>query len=228
MNRAKLQLHGKSAARCQMQSQPAVLINPDGFLAIILGLLIGIHTVFKQNSRIRHSFGKEREIELHITFIPTGHTADIPVHILLTHCYNIFSQLARSNKSRIHLHRQRSYEIHTFLLIQIVGRRITQHGKRRIVYNIGSQLMTPGSHAGRCVIHGAPICLRGIAHSSRRIIHRSRHHTDIGESNIIKRHIILDIRPFHLFHAEHAFKIDNMRVGTVDTCRFVNAVQIKG
>ena len=88
--------------------------------------------------------------------------------------------------------------------------------------------MTPGSHAGRCVIHGAPICLRGIAHSSRRIIHRSRHHTDIGESNIIKRHIILDIRPFHLFHAEHAFKIDNMRVGTVDTCRFVNAVQIKG
>ena len=39
----------------------------------------------------------------------------------------------------------------------------------------------------------------------------SRHHTDIGESNIIKRHIILDIRPFHLFHAEHAFKIDNMR-----------------
>ena len=42
------------------------------------------------------------------------------------------------------------------------------------------------------------------------------------------RHIILDIRPFHLFHAEHAFKIDNMGVGTVDTCRFVNAVQIKG
>ena len=88
--------------------------------------------------------------------------------------------------------------------------------------------MTPGSHAGRSGIHGTPIGLRSVAHRSRSVIHRSRHHADIRKSDIIKRHIVLDIRPFHLFHTEHAFKINDMRIGTVDTCRFVNAVQIKG
>ena len=66
--------------------------------------------------------------------------------------------------------------------------------------------------AGRSRIHGTPIGLRSVAHRSRSVIHRSRHHADIRKSDIIKRHIVLDIRPFHLFHTEHAFKINDMRI----------------
>ena len=226
--RTKFQLHGKSSPRGKVQFHPAFAVHDPFLHTVVFCLFVGIDAVNKQRSRITDPFRQEREIQLHIPSIPIGHATHIPVDILLADSHDILAKLTGSDKSRIRLHRQGSNEIHTLLFIQVIGRRITQHRERRIVHNIGSQLMTPGSHAGRSRIHGTPIGLRSVAHRSRSVIHRSRHHTDIGESNIIKRHIILDIRPFHLFHAKHAFKIDNMRVGTVDTCRFVNAVQIKG
>ena len=211
-----------------MQFHPAFAVHDPFLHTVVFCLFVGIDAVNKQRSRITDPFRQEREIQLHIPSIPIGHATHIPVDILLADSHDILAKLTGSDKSRIRLHRQGSNEIHTLLFIQVIGRRITQHRERRIVHNIGSQLMTPGSHAGRSRIHGTPIGLRSVAHRSRSVIHRSRHHANIRKSDIIKRHIVLDIRPFHLFHTEHAFKINDMRIGTVDTCRFVNAVQIKG
>lgn len=84
--------------------------------------------------------------------------------------------------------------------------------------------MILGFYVGWCVIYGVLICFCGIVYSFWCIIYWFCYYMDIGESNIIKRYIIFDICLFYFFYVEYVFKIDNMRVGMVDICWFVNVV----
>ena len=95
------------------------------------------------------------------------------------------------------------------------------------MYNVSSQLMTTRTHTGRTGIHRLEITLRQVPHSPRCIVHIASHQTDVRESHIIKRHILLHLTPFHLFHTEHAFIIYHIRIGTIQTGWLIDTVIIQ-
>ena len=210
-----------------MYLYPAVFVYNQFLCTIIFRLLVRINTISKKRGCIANIGRQERKVKFYITFIPVCHPANVPVDIFLSYTNDIFSHFTCGDKGRIRLHRNWSDEVHTFLFIQIIRRSIAQHGERRIVYNIGGQLMTTGSHTHRWVIDGTPVGFRCIAHGTRSIIYRTCHHTDIREGHIVERHVILDIRPLHLFHTEQALKVDDIRISAIDTCRFVNAMEVE-
>ena len=66
------------------------------------------------------------------------------------------------------------------------------------------------------------MCIR-----DRRIIHRSCHHPDEGHRHVVGNLIDLDGRPFDLLQPVHAFEIDDVRIGPLDSRRFEYAVQVE-
>ena len=124
--------------------------------------------------------------------------------------------------------RQGAEETRIFLLPLIHRGGIAKHGERRVIDDIGGQLMATCALAHRGAVGGIPIAPGGIAHGSRRIIDEAALQTDEREGDVVARHIHLLGTPFHLLHSEHALVVDDIGEGAVQARGRVEAVIIEG
>ena len=66
-----------------------------------------------------------------------------------------------------------------------------------------------------------------ITHSALRVIHRTCHHTCKWNRSIKLYHIIIHGLPFQLFHAGNTFVIDDIGISTLQTCGFMNTMEVE-
>ena len=87
--------------------------------------------------------------------------------------------------------------------------------------------MASGTHRNWFGVDSLPVVSGSVSHRSRCEIHLSCHHSDVWEGDIIEWHIILGFRPAALFHTENTLVVEDVRIGAVQTYRFVDAVQVE-
>ena len=204
-------------------------IGLEGAALIILRLAMGIDAIGVERGFEGLVLGQEIEVQVDVTCLPVGQTAHIPVAIpAFAHRDDVFAQPALKNLRMLEDRRQGAEETRIFLLPLIHRGGIAKHGERRIIDDIGGQLMATCALTHRGAVGGIPIAPGGIAHGSRRIIDEAALQTDEREGDVVARHIHLLGTPFHLLHAEHALVVDDIGEGAVQARGRVEAVIIEG
>ena len=84
--------------------------------------------------------------------------------------------------------------------------------------------MTASAHRYGILIALHPVLLGAVAQGTWGEVHVTCHHSDEGEGDVIARHIRILLRPTGFLHTEHTFVVEDIRIGTVHTCRSEVAV----
>ena len=87
--------------------------------------------------------------------------------------------------------------------------------------------MAACTHGDGLVVDGCPILLCAVAHSTWCEVYGTSHHADIGEGDIVERHVVLEFCPAYLFHAEYPFVVDDVGIGAVEPYGSVYAVEVE-
>ena len=87
--------------------------------------------------------------------------------------------------------------------------------------------MATGTHRYGLVVDGFPVGLGSVAHGSRCEVYGTGHHANVGEGDVVERHVVLQFCPANLLHTEHTFVVENIGVGAVETYGSIDTVEVE-
>ena len=146
---------------------------------------------------------------------------------MLAHRDDILAHLAVEHFRIVEQGRQSGDEIRAFLVEKIVGWSVGKHREWGVDHDVGGHLVAACALAHRVVVDSFPVGLGGVAHGARSVVNGTLHHAEIGERDVIHRHVDRRLRPFHLLHAKHGLEVDHVGIRAVKSRGLVDAVEVE-
>ena len=185
----------------------------------------GVDTVLEQ-FHVPVTFAKEAQVEGHGACLLASNATHIPLVTVATSHNDIFPYLSVKGDCLVPHCRDLCYELGALLLLLVVLRRIAEHVERRFEDHIHSELVAACSLADRIHVAWLVPGVVVVPHRTLCVVHRTGSHSDVWEGHVVGQLVGSNLRPFHLLQSVHAFVVEHVRIGPVESAWLVGSVEV--
>ena len=120
-------------------------------------------------------------------------------------------------------------EISTLLIPNVLRRTVGQHLQWSLESGVHSHLVDTGALTHGMVVISEETVFHGISHSTRRIVHGTSEHAQIGRCDvvaglIVQRSVTGTGFPLGILQTFHAFEVKDVGIGTLDAERLQTVI----
>ena len=168
-----------------------------------------------ENLHHRGLAADERKVQRKLAGVPVGNGAHVPGVAFTARHGHVFAGLAVQGDGFVPHGGHLGYELEAGGFLQVVGRRVAEHRKRRVEDHVFGQLAAAGALAHRLGTHETEVSFGGVAHRALGVVGRTGDQAHEGNGGFVGDEVHRVLLALCVLQAINALEVHNIGPGAL-------------